>query len=69
MNLMSPNQHETYDWTHQKECLPEDEDHSVRKIYDFETSKQQLDKRPFVSWARRRKAWIIEQTSSKSVDR
>lgn len=29
----------------------------------------QLDKRPFVSWARRRKAWIIEQTSSKSVDR
>ena len=69
MNLMSPNLHETYDWTHQKECLPEDEDHSVEKIYDFKTFKQSVGQRPFVSWARWRKDWIIEQTSSKLVDR
>lgn len=69
MNLMSPNLHETYDWTHQKECLPEDEDHSVEKIYDFNTFKQSVGQRPFFSWARWRKDWIIEQTSSKFVDR
>lgn len=47
MNLMSPNQHETYDWTHQKEYLPEDEDHSVGKICDFETSKQSVGQKAF----------------------